>query len=128
MKDRVSTKVLDNGAIRYGIYDEAGKLLRYEYIRPEDEPIEEGTPLNKASLLSDATTQAYGLPTSAVPDEALLSARRFTEKTRDDLTAYTDGLHEDSIRYTDETRADMEKEQKIHSVSTFQKMMMGGFR
>lgn len=69
MKDRVSTKVLQNGALRYGIYDEAGKLVRYEYIKPEDEPIEEGTLLNKKNLLSDLTAMAYGLPTSAVPDD-----------------------------------------------------------
>lgn len=61
MKDRVSTKILENGAIRYGIYDEAGNLLRYEYIRPEDEPTQEGDPLNKANLLPDAVATALGL-------------------------------------------------------------------
>ena len=43
MKDRISTKILENGAVRYGIYDEAGALLRYEYIKLEDEPEVEGT-------------------------------------------------------------------------------------
>lgn len=55
MKDRQPTQILDNGAIRYGIYDEAGQLLRYEYMKREDAPTIEGTPLNKANLLSDAT-------------------------------------------------------------------------
>ena len=55
MKDRQPTQILDNGAIRYGIYDEAGQLLRYEYMKREDAPTVEGTPLNKANLLSDAT-------------------------------------------------------------------------
>lgn len=61
MRDRAPTKVLDNGAIRYGVYDEAGVLLRYEYIRPEDEPAQTGTPLTKATLLSDDTALAIGL-------------------------------------------------------------------
>lgn len=47
VKDRIPTKVLDNKAVRYGVYDENGKLLRYEYIKREDEPIEEGTVINK---------------------------------------------------------------------------------
>lgn len=55
MKDRQPTQILNNGAIRYGIYDEAGQLLRYEYMKREDAPTVEGTPLNKANLLSDAT-------------------------------------------------------------------------
>lgn len=55
MKDRQPTQILDNGAIRYGVYDEAGQLLRYEYMKREDAPTVEGTPLNKANLLSDAT-------------------------------------------------------------------------
>lgn len=55
MKDRQPTQILDNGAIRYGIYDDAGQLLRYEYMKREDAPTVEGTPLNKANLLSDAT-------------------------------------------------------------------------
>lgn len=50
IKDRVPVNVLSNNAIRYGIYDENGALLRYEYIKREDEPIEEGTPVNKALL------------------------------------------------------------------------------
>lgn len=48
IKDRVPVNVLSNDAIRYGIYDEQGNLVRYEYIKREDEPTEEGTPINKA--------------------------------------------------------------------------------
>lgn len=47
VKDRIPTEVLENGAVRYGVYDESGNLLRYEYMKREDEPIEEGTPVNK---------------------------------------------------------------------------------
>lgn len=61
MKDRTPTKVLENGAVRYGIYDEMGLLLRYEYIRSEDEPTQSGTPLTKMTLLSDETAEAIGL-------------------------------------------------------------------
>lgn len=57
MKDRQPTQVLANGAIRYGIYSADGTLVRYEYMKREDAPTVEGTPLNKANLLSDATTQ-----------------------------------------------------------------------
>lgn len=55
MKDRQPTQVLANGAIRYGIYGADGTLDRYEYMKREDEPTVEGTPLNKANLLSDVT-------------------------------------------------------------------------
>lgn len=57
MKDRQPTKVLSNGAIRYGIYNADGSLNHYEYMKREDAPSVEGTPLNKANLLSDATAQ-----------------------------------------------------------------------
>ena len=55
MKDRQPTQVLDNGAIRYGIYNADGTLNRYEFMKREDAPTVEGTPLNKANLLSDVT-------------------------------------------------------------------------
>ena len=60
IKDRIPTNVLSNGAIRYGVYDEAGGLLRYEYIKREDEPLEEGTNINRAlfkNLQGDLYTQ-----------------------------------------------------------------------
>ena len=58
IKDRVPVNVLSNDAIRYGIYDEQGNLLRYEYIKREDEPIEIGTPINRA-LLSNIQGDLY---------------------------------------------------------------------
>ena len=61
MKDRIPTKILANGAIRYGVYDDAGTLLRYEYIKSEDEPTQEGDPLCKATLLPDDVATALGL-------------------------------------------------------------------
>lgn len=55
MTDRQPTQVLANGAIRYGIYRADGTLDHHEYLRREDAPTVEGTPLSKANLLSDAT-------------------------------------------------------------------------
>lgn len=34
-----------------------------------DQPTQEGTPLNTATLLQDATAALYGLPSTAVPDD-----------------------------------------------------------
>ena len=61
MRDRVSTKILENGATRYGVYDETGKLLRYEYIKLEDEPDEEGDIFSKANMLPDSIPALLGL-------------------------------------------------------------------
>ena len=67
VKDRIPTQVLDNGAIRYGVYDENNNLLRYEYMKREDEPIEEGTPVNRTlfrNLQGDLyTSDRYNTPT-----------------------------------------------------------------
>lgn len=61
MRDRVSTKILDNGATRYGVYDEDGNLLRYEYIKLEDEPEVEGDFFSKANMLPDHIPALLGL-------------------------------------------------------------------
>lgn len=72
MMDRTPTKVLPNGAIRYGVYDEAGNFLRYEYIKLEDMPTQVGTALNKATFLDDAAEIAiWGSAANRTPSEAL---------------------------------------------------------
>jgi len=58
MTDRIPLQVASNGAVRHGIYDIDGNLIRYEYIKNEDGAAVAGTPLNKASLLSDVTATA----------------------------------------------------------------------
>ena len=68
MKDRQPTQVLSNGAIRYGVYNADGTLNHYEYLKREDAPTVEGTPLNKANLLSD-TTAAKLWPNAATRPE-----------------------------------------------------------
>ena len=51
MKDRQPTKVLSNGAIRYGIYREDGTLDNNEYMKREHATTIEGTPINKENTL-----------------------------------------------------------------------------
>lgn len=73
MKDRQPTKVLSNGAIRYGIYNSDGTLNHYEYMKREDAPTVEGTPLNKANLLSDATAQKIWSDVETRPADPTIS-------------------------------------------------------
>lgn len=47
VKDRVSSQILPNGAIRYEEFDAEGNSLGYKYIKRADEPTEAGTPINK---------------------------------------------------------------------------------
>lgn len=61
MRDRLSTKILSNGATRYGVYDETGNLLRYEYIKLEDEPTVEGDLFSKVNMLPDSIPALLGL-------------------------------------------------------------------
>lgn len=46
-------------------------------IERADKPLQLGTPLNKATLLKDATAALYGLGTGAVPDDVLKELGRF---------------------------------------------------
>lgn len=66
MRDRIGTNNLANGAVRYGVYDAGGNRLRYEWIRPEDEPLEAGTPLNRETFLS-AEAESVVWPASGKP-------------------------------------------------------------
>lgn len=50
----------------------AGQANTYDMVRA-DQPIQEGTPLSKATLLKDYTANLLGLPNTAVPDDALLA-------------------------------------------------------
>ena len=64
MKDRVS---LYPGRVK--LVPVAGQENTYDMVRA-DSPTQEGTPLNKDSLLKDATAALYGLGADAVPDDA----------------------------------------------------------
>lgn len=48
----------------------AGQENTYDMVRA-DSPTQEGTPLNKGTLLKDATAALFGLGADAVPDEVL---------------------------------------------------------
>ena len=48
----------------------AGQANTYDMARA-DQPTQEGTPLNKATLLKDTTAAKFGKDTGAVPDEVL---------------------------------------------------------
>lgn len=50
----------------------AGQANTYDMTRA-DQPTQEGTPLNKATLLKDYTANLLGLSNTAVPDDALLA-------------------------------------------------------
>lgn len=76
MTDRTPTEVLANGAIRYGIYNADGTLNRYEYIKPEDVPTQEGTALNKENLFKDETAVGLGLPLTATPADGFTELGR----------------------------------------------------
>ena len=71
MQDRISVnpgRVLitpENGSAYYATMTRA------------DNPTQDGTPLNKASLLKDATAALFGLGADAVPDDVLGVLSRF---------------------------------------------------
>lgn len=44
-----------------------------------DKPLQQGTPLNKATLLKDATAALYGLGTGAVPDDVLAELGKYKQ-------------------------------------------------
>lgn len=67
MQDRVS---LYPGRVK--LEPVAGQTNLYDLTRA-DQPTQEGTPLNKASLLKDATAALLGLGTDAVPDDAFVA-------------------------------------------------------
>ena len=60
----------------------AGQTNTYDLTRA-DQPTQEGTPLNKASLLKDATAALFGKTNAAVPDDilSLLSKSVITQAT-----------------------------------------------
>lgn len=67
MQDRVS---LYPGRVK--LEPVAGQSNLYDLTRA-DQPTQEGTPLNKATLLKDVTASILGLPNTAVPDDAFLA-------------------------------------------------------
>ena len=84
MTDRISTEILPNGAIRYAEYAANGAFVQYRYLLPADDPIDEGTKINKANLFDDTTAVRFGLSgSSAVPNQGF---QRVVVKSGDDMT------------------------------------------
>ena len=90
MQDRQGTDNLANGAVRYGVYGAAGSLLRYEWIRLEDEPLEAGTPLTAGNLLTAQTAakvwRAGDAPEDPMPDDAFEKLTEPRHRVGDTLT------------------------------------------
>ena len=96
-KDRIPSNVLSNGAVRYGVYDENGALVRYEYIKREDEPVEAGTNVNKvlfntidnnflATLSRMGLIDKYNLPT--ITQEVISGTNDIIPKEWETVTEY----------------------------------------
>lgn len=75
MQDRVP---LYPGRVR--LTPVAGQENTYDMVRA-DQPSQAGTPLNKDSLLKDATAALYGLGADAVPDDVLAKIRELIQET-----------------------------------------------
>ena len=56
----------------------AGQANTYDMVRA-DEPTQEGTPLNKANLLRDATAAMFGLSANAAPDDVFSWLGKYAE-------------------------------------------------
>lgn len=90
MRDRTPTQALANGALRYGVYDEEGNLLRYEYLALEDEPTDPGTELSKATLLQDSTEVAlFGSAADRTVDDAFAGIAGQLKLIKDDMASIT---------------------------------------
>lgn len=53
----------------------------YATISRADNPTQEGTPLNKANLLKDATAALFGLSSNAVPDDVLVAIKAMIDSS-----------------------------------------------
>lgn len=56
----------------------SGQANTYDMVRADD-PTQAGTPLNKATLLKDATAALFGLGTGAVPDDVLAELGKYKQ-------------------------------------------------
>lgn len=74
MHNRIGTNNLANGAVRYGVYNAAGQLQRYEYLRLEDDPLAEETPLLAENLLAAATVPKIWIAGDAPSDPTVNQA------------------------------------------------------
>lgn len=71
----------------------AGQANTFDMVRADD-PTQAGTPLNKATLLKDATAALYGLGTGAVPDDVLAELGKYKQYW---WSAYSDASWDEYI-------------------------------
>lgn len=75
----------------------SGKTNVYDMTRA-DSPTQDGTPINKATLLQDATAAIFGLGANATPNDVFAEIRNYVEATlnvpsgTEDPAAYLDNL------------------------------------
>ena len=74
----------------------SGQTNTYDMVRA-DSPTQEGTPLNKTSLLKDATIAQFGLSSGAVPDDVFTWLGKYNEH-------WWSLLHGQATSYYEETR------------------------
>lgn len=64
---------------RVKITPESGGAAYYATMERADNPTQEGTPLNKETLLTDETAALYGLENDAVPNEVFAAVKNLLE-------------------------------------------------
>lgn len=82
MKDRVPAN-----PGRVLITPEDGSTAFYATMTRADNPTQEGDPLNKNTLLKDATAALFGLGTDAVPDDVLAAIQAILNDNMNDISA-----------------------------------------
>lgn len=102
MRDRLPTKTLDNGALRYGVYDEEGNFLRHEYLALDDEPTDDGTPLSKDALLKDSTeVSLFGSAADRTVDEAFAGLAAQIKLVMNDMASISVTLQANGVPISD---------------------------
>ena len=119
MKDRVPTYP---GRVR--LIPVAGQENTYDIVRA-DEPQQEGTPLNKATLLDDTTAEKLGLTGDPTVSQALAGILRKPVQatlTEAGWTAITGGYEQSvavaGLLATDDTRTRVDPARNVSGIST----------
>ena len=80
MKDRIPAN-----PGRVLVTPENGGSAYYATLTRADNPTQEGTPLNKANLLTDATAALFGLGANAVPNDVFSTVRALIARNATDI-------------------------------------------
>lgn len=92
MKDRIPAN-----PGRVLVTPENGGAAYYATLTRADNPTQEGTPLNKANLLTDATAALFGFGADAVPNDILAAIKTLIDANAD---AIANGLKIETGSYT----------------------------